>query len=81
MSRHADGDPGWTRDAVAVAIVAAVVVPLLYVLSIGPVALAVEKLGWDKEPVKTFYTPVIWLHDHTPLRRPLELYIGLFGLK
>jgi hypothetical protein len=41
----------------------------------------VEKLNWDKAPPKRFYAPVIWLHDHTPLKRPLELYLGLFGLK
>jgi hypothetical protein len=69
------------RDVVLATLFAAAFFPLLYVLSIGPVAFAVEKLNWDKAATKKFYAPVIWLHDHTPLKRPLELYLGLFGLK
>ena len=57
-------------------------VPFLYVLSIGPVAL-IASTGPARRvsAVRGFYQPVIWLHDHTPLKRPLEIYIELWGVK
>jgi hypothetical protein len=55
--------------------------PLLYVLSMGPVALMAEKTRLPSRPVKAFYTPLIWLHDHTFLKQPLEWYVGLWGVK
>lgn len=65
------------------AVIAAVLLllPLVYVCSIGPVARTVDALGWSRQPAKQFYAPVIWLHDHTPLRRPLELYLAAWGVK
>jgi hypothetical protein len=52
---------------------------LLYVLSVGPAALVG---GWrfDRGPVPTAYLPVAWLHHHTPLERPLEAYLSLWGV-
>lgn len=53
----------------------------LYVLSIGPVLRAVHHSrgsGWVKAFVPTLeviYTPVKWLHDRTPLRKPIESYL------
>ncbi|MBM4780217.1 MAG: hypothetical protein GQE15_21145 [Archangiaceae bacterium] len=52
----------------------------LYVLSIAPVAAAAEVLDLPRDSVKRVYAPVIWLHDHTPLRKPLEWYMALWGL-
>lgn len=68
-----------TIPAVVAAI--AVILPVLYVLSMGPVAKVIDRFGLDREPARTFYRPVIWLHDHTVLRRPLELYLGVWGVK
>jgi len=53
--------------------------PLLYVLSIGPVARLAEEGLLPRDPVVAFYTPVIWLHHNTPLREPLEWYGHLWG--
>lgn len=56
--------------------------PLLYILSIGPAAfLASKSPGQWSTTIRRAYYPVIWLHDHTPLRRPLELYVELWGVK
>lgn len=52
----------------------------LYVFSIAPVAAAAEVLDLPRDSVKRVYAPVIWLHDHTPLRKPLEWYMALWGL-
>lgn len=52
----------------------------LYVLSIAPVAAVAEQLDLPRDSVKRVYAPVIWLHDHTPLRKPLEWYMELWGL-
>ncbi|MBL8922433.1 MAG: hypothetical protein JNJ54_26510 [Myxococcaceae bacterium] len=58
-----------------------VLLPLVYLLSIGPVAKTIDALGLSRGPAKQFYAPLIWLHDHTPLRRPLELYLSAWGVK
>lgn len=60
--------------------------PLLYVLSIGPVALLMEKTNGmhgliPNTALLKFYWPVVWLHNHTFLRHPLELYLQLWGVK
>jgi hypothetical protein len=54
-------------------------VPILYVLSMGPVVAISEKTGRGGEAVKTFYAPIIWLHNHTILAKPLEWYAALWG--
>jgi hypothetical protein len=56
-----------------------ILVPILYVLSIGPVVAVVEKTGTGREAVVIFYAPVIWLHDNTPLEKPLEKYAEFWG--
>jgi hypothetical protein len=53
--------------------------PVLYVLSIGPVVALVEKTGVGEDAAKVFYLPVVWLHDHTPLEKPLEKWGELWG--
>ena len=52
---------------------------LVYILSVGPVALYCQKTHSNPEAVRQFYLPLIWLHEHTVLRRPLEIYIELWG--
>jgi hypothetical protein len=56
-----------------------VFLPIGYVLSIGPVVAIAERNKVGEETVKIFYTPVIWLHDHTVLEKPLEWYAQLWG--
>ena len=63
-----------------------VLLPVIYVLSIGPFA------WWDRPRTQgtreldpdglwvRFYAPVCWLHDQTPLRKPLDAYYKLWGL-
>lgn len=52
-----------------------------YVVSIGPVIAVAEYVGIS--PGNNFfeyvYAPVIWLHDHTPLAKPLEAYAHGWG--
>lgn len=58
---------------------------VVYVLSAGPiVALASQASPESKKfvrPVEKLYSPVGWLHGHTPLKHPLEAYVQLWGLK
>ena len=58
-------------------ITALVLVPVLYVLSIGPV----DYLYWKGrisigawQPCRKFYTPFFWLRNDTPLQKPLKAY-------
>jgi hypothetical protein len=53
-------------------------VPVLYVLSIGPAAMFVEKTGVGVEAVAVVYAPVVWLYQNTPLKKPLEAYMDLW---
>ncbi len=70
-----------SRLVVGCMIIFVIAIPFLYALSIGPVAWLVETMGWARGPLRTFYIPLIWLHDHTFLKEPLEWYLGLFGVK
>ena len=58
-----------------------VVVPFVYVLSVGPVAWFFETMHWDISTARQLYKPVRWLHDHTFLKEPLEWYLALFGVR
>ncbi len=53
--------------------------PILYVLSMGPVVAISEQTGTGREAMEIVYYPVIWLHDNTPLEKPLEWYGALWG--
>lgn len=50
-----------------------------YVVSIGPVVAVAQEVEIDGIPLKLFYAPVIWLHEYTPLEKPLEAYSRLWG--
>ena len=70
------GSAGWF-------VIFVVVIPLLYVLSIGPVAALVSRTntGRGASVLTKVYAPVIWLHEHTILKKPLEAYVELWGVK
>jgi hypothetical protein len=55
------------------------VLPLLYVLSIGPVGAFAKGNPGLFTKTRVIYYPVILLHNHTPLRKPLEAYARLWG--
>ena len=59
--------------------------PVLYVLSTGPVAWSMDKTHQfggliPKEAVVDFYSPVIWLHDDTFFHDPLDRYWRFWGV-
>ena len=61
------------------------VLPLLYVLSTGPVAWSMDKTHQfggliPKAVVVDLYSPVIWLHDDTFLHDALDRYWRLWGV-
>lgn len=54
--------------------------PICYILSIGPVGgIAKKRVGasWV-DAARKFYYPVTWLHDHTFLEKPIEVYFRLW---
>jgi len=55
----------------------ALVIPLLYVLNIGP---AIKYLSGSPftDALEILYAPVIWLHENTLLIEPLEDYAKLW---
>jgi len=62
----------------AIALGMALLLPILYVLSIGPAAYLVRATGPSpelEEAAQWFYFPVVWLHENTPLHKPLNAYV------
>jgi hypothetical protein len=58
------------------------IAPLLYLLSLGPVvALTKNKPPSTQNIVRAVYFPLIWLHNHTPLKKPIEAYARLWGVR
>ena len=57
-----------------------VIVLLLYVLSIGPVAMMQSNgtISLKNQFVKTLYTPLGWAYYKTPLHKPLGMYMHLW---
>ena len=72
-----------TRSTGAWGVGAVVILPLVYVLSVGPVAAFVEHyhVSYLRSSLAKFYAPVEWLYDHTPLKGPFDSYLSLWGLK
>ena len=61
------------------------IVLVLYFLSAGPVSLLFDKTNGfhgmiSLEQMETFYQPIIWLHDHTFMKKPVEWYLSLWGI-
>lgn len=74
-----ESSPSRGSGVVPLVLAILVLVPILYVLSIGPVVAVLKKTGTGEEAVLVFYAPVIWLHENTPLKEPLEKYGELWG--
>lgn len=77
--RATDGKRSRGGTWVLVTTTIVLLLPLLYVLSIGPVArCAAARPDDDHAALERFYAPVVWLHDHTFLEQPLEWYVNLW---
>lgn len=55
-------------------ITAIAMLPVAYVLSIGPAGAFVttHRVPLMHSYLQKFYEPVVWLHDNTPMKGPLE---------
>ena len=76
-----DSQPGRRQGGAVVAIAIAILLPILYVLSVGPAVMFVEMTGTEQElgPVLgVVYYPVVWLYANTWLKEPLEAYVGFW---
>lgn len=67
------------KKIIAFAAVAVIAFLLLYMLSIGPANAIIEGTGQGMEAGRIIYAPIIWLHDHTPLKTPIEKYVELWS--
>jgi hypothetical protein len=57
----------------------AVVLPLAYVLSIGPVACLCDRIepsGRTLDVLEALYFPLEWVYEQTPLQAPLDAYLS-----
>ena len=67
-------------------VITVVVLPLLYVLSIGPLAWVLQQAGvinlpWAEKILGPIYLPLIWLASHSPAFEAfLKSYLHLFGV-
>lgn len=61
-------------------LVALLLVPILYVLSVGPVAMIGKRVGSLPNWIRTFYNPLTWIYHHQPItQKPLEAYERLWA--
>ena len=77
--------PGGRSHLLASAAVLAIVIPILYVLSMGPAALLIKKTGGLSSPyipvIEHIYAPLGWLYDHcTSFKSFLDGYWRLIGV-
>ncbi len=66
-----------------IVLVLSVIFPILYLLSIGPVGAATKSSKNEATllAVQKIYRPVIWLRENTNLKKPLDAYARLWGVK
>ena len=70
---------GSAAAVVVVMLMITVMLPVLYVLSLGPVIMMVERGGMAPDFWARFYWPLEWLHEHVEFVRPLlDWYIKLW---
>ena len=75
------------KHGVAFILIAAVLLPVLYVLSSGPVLFVFVKTGFLQSTagqhfLEVFYAPLEWAYHHSNLfQNFMDAYIKLFGIK
>lgn len=73
---HSERRGGWWWIAPA----AVLGLGVLYPLSVGPAIRWHDATSNDsvRHGIEMFYMPLEWLHEHTPLREPLDRYVELW---
>lgn len=80
-ARPAKETAGYSSAALMMVVMlsALVLLPLLYVLSVGPVIMMIERDNLEPEFWEWFYGPLEWLHEHVEITRPfLDWYVRLW---
>jgi hypothetical protein len=52
--------------------------PVIYTLSIGPMVARYDGTQQGRIRLAIVYAPLVWLHNHTPLKAPIDRYIDLW---
>jgi hypothetical protein len=67
------------RSGLRWAIILAALLPLVYVLSLGPASYVVTRRGKGMHGVRTAYAPLFWVYQRfTLVRSPLEWYVDFW---
>lgn len=70
---------GSAAAVVVVMLMITVMLPVLYVLSLGPVIMMIERGGMSTEFWQWFYAPLEWLCEHVDfIRTFVEWYVSLW---
>lgn len=75
---ESEKSPAGSFSTVAIALLLVLMVLVLYVLSLGPAVMLTDNGYLDDDVARFVYSPLIWLHEHTPLRKPLDFYVELW---
>ncbi len=79
---HTESSPERSkRGAAPMVVVGLFLLPVLYVLSVGPAVWFIEtqpRRGTAVDVYRVVYSPLGWLADNTPLRGPLYWYVDLW---
>jgi hypothetical protein len=76
-----DSQPRRSRAGPAAAVLVMLLLLVGYVLSIGPAVLLLRRTEPNPQlaqAMQVVYYPVIWLHEYTPLRGPLDAYVDFW---
>lgn len=66
--------------SLAIWVALVVALPFIYALSVGPAGALTKNMPPSTiQKVRQFYYPLVWLHENTPLRRPIEVYCAFWG--
>jgi hypothetical protein len=76
--RRNSREGGSAAAAAAVLCLGLVLLPMFYVLSLGPAVWLANREIVAREPLQVVYAPLIWLHENAPLEAPLDWYVDLW---
>lgn len=79
-------EPRGGRRGVALVAALGLVLPVLYFLSVGPALAIMDKTNGFGGMVPRgflldFYMPIAWLYENTFMHHPIDVYLGLWGVK
>ncbi len=75
-TQHDQHKPG--RSLVGCVIFLIIALPVLYLLSIGPILWLFIHMTWSMDTYYAICFPLVWLHENSFLKEPIEWYFSSY---